>query len=476
MKMLRDSTVPVGLVLAVLLAPLSSWAAVYHVSSSGGDDTSSGTAEAPWKTIARVNTATFAPGDEILFRRGDTFRDAQLEVPSSGASADARITFGAYGPGDKPVLDGAGLPRSAHCVRSKGKNWIAIQDLRLQGAPASGIRVNQGGHILIQRCEVTNVGNGGIYFVGSADDAVHDVVVQDCVIHDLVGQSDGIVVHNGANATQQCGANFIFRRNRSTGCKEQGFDLTSGSHILLEHNFTSGNDQGGMTIGHTARDVTVRYHRSENEPAKKTAATLMISVPDVTVEYSTFIGSSAFAQPVVLIQSGVDGQPEDIVLRNNVFVWNSAADGDLLRLQRNYTRQPPLAIQRLTMRNNIWASRTGGRGTMNFAEDRAPDHAGFVIDHNLYHQPGGARWRVAGTECALADYRKTYGRDAHGREGDPLFVDPAGGDFHLSTAGSPARDAGENSGLAQDGDGVAVPQGGDRDIGAFEFSSHSARP
>lgn len=464
-----------GLILAALL-PLTSAAAVYHVSSSGGDDAHAGTPEAPWKTIARVNAAALAPGDQILFKRGDTFKDAQLEVPSSGSSDDARITFGAYGTGDKPVLDGSGLARSAHCVRSKGKNWITIQDLRLQGAPASGIRVNQGGHILIQRCEVTNVGNGGIYFVGSADDAVHDVVVQDCVVYDLAGRSDGIVVHDGANATQQCGSNFIFRRNRSTGCKEQGFDLTSGSNILLEHNATSGNNQGGMTIGHTAHDVTVRYHRSENEPAHNTAATIMISVPNVTVEYSTFIGSTAFNKAVVLIQSGIDGQPEDIVLRNNVFIWNSSIDGDLFRLQRNYTRKPALTIQRLTMKNNIWASRTGRRGTMNFVEDRTPDQPGFALDHNLYHEPGGAPWQVSGKDYTFAEYQKAFGQDASSREGDPLFVDPAGGDFHLATAKSAACDAGENIGLPRDLAGVAVPQGTARDLGAFEYTPRPAGP
>jgi hypothetical protein len=439
---MREPRNRLGIILCMLLLPLTTSAAVYHVSSSGGDDANPGTPEAPWKTITRVNGASFAPGDQILFKRGDTFKDAQLEVPSSGTSDEARITFGAYGTGNLPVLDGSGLARAAHCVRSKGKNWIAVQDLQLQGAPGSGIRVNQGGHILIQRCEVTSVGNGGIYFVGSVDDPVHDVVVQDCNVHNLVGQSDGIVVHNGANATQQCGTNFIFRRNRSTGCKEQGFDLTSGSNILLEHNATSGNDQGGMTIGHTAHDVTVRYHRSENEPAHNTAATLMISVPNVTVEYSTFIGSSAFNKAVVLIQSGLDGQPEDIVLRNNVFIWNSSVAGDMFRLQRNYTRKPALTIQRLTMKNNIWASRTSQCGAMNFAEDRTPDQAGFVFDHNLYHQPGGTRWQVGDTDYTFAEYQKTYGRDAHGQEGDPLFINPASGDFHLSTVKSPACDAG----------------------------------
>lgn len=53
--------------------------------------------------------------------------------------------------------------------------------------------------------------------------------------------------------------------------------------------------------------------------------------------------------------------------------------------------------------------------------------------------------------------------------GDPLFVDPANGDFHLKVD-SPARDAGTDVGLTQDFDGLQVPLGAGFDIGAFEIN------
>jgi parallel beta-helix repeat protein len=51
--------------------------------------------------------------------------------------------------------------------------------------------------------------------------------------------------------------------------------------------------------------------------------------------------------------------------------------------------------------------------------------------------------------------------------GDPAFVNPAAGDYHLR-AGSAAIDHGVNAGVATDLDGVARPQGSLPDLGAYE--------
>ena len=97
------------LVVAFILLASPAWATIYYVSRSDGDDSFSGTEQThtrgtlgPWRTIAKVNVSRFLPGDSILFKRGDVWRET-LVVSSSG-STGTPITFGAYGIGPDPVL------------------------------------------------------------------------------------------------------------------------------------------------------------------------------------------------------------------------------------------------------------------------------------------------------------------------------------------------------------------------------------
>ncbi len=80
---------------------------IYYISNTGNDTLNSGTtADDPWETIAKVNSMTFEPGDAILFKRGDTWRDGPIRVTSSGEPG-AQITYGAYGDGDRPKIYGS---------------------------------------------------------------------------------------------------------------------------------------------------------------------------------------------------------------------------------------------------------------------------------------------------------------------------------------------------------------------------------
>src|SRR5574340_969427 len=96
--------------LLTLAAPTPAAAATYYISSSQGSNANSGlSAQAPWKTLDKIfvksySSSPFAPGDQILLRRGDTW-DGQIRLKANGTAASP-ILLGSYGTGAKPVIYG----------------------------------------------------------------------------------------------------------------------------------------------------------------------------------------------------------------------------------------------------------------------------------------------------------------------------------------------------------------------------------
>jgi len=117
---------------SILTIPLS--ATDYYVKSTGNDSNTGLSDAQAWKTITKVNTVwaagTFAPGDNIYFRRGDTFYGT-LTVTESGTSAN-NITIGAYGTGNNPVLSGFQVTSSWSDPESDG---IYVHSLSPESSP-----------------------------------------------------------------------------------------------------------------------------------------------------------------------------------------------------------------------------------------------------------------------------------------------------------------------------------------------------
>lgn len=101
------TTLVVCLVLASTVAP----ATTYYVDATGGSDSNDGTAtDRAWKTLTQVTNAALLPGDSVLFKRDELWRD-QLIISLSGTATDA-ITFATYGTGANPVFNGADVVTS----------------------------------------------------------------------------------------------------------------------------------------------------------------------------------------------------------------------------------------------------------------------------------------------------------------------------------------------------------------------------
>ena len=102
---------------------------VYYVDATHGDDSNSGTViSSPWRTLSKVASRTFSPGDQILFKRGEIWQ-GPLIFTSSG-SAGNPVILGAYGQGDKPVIS-VNWEFEGNWVKDAGNIW-KIEHLNFQ--------------------------------------------------------------------------------------------------------------------------------------------------------------------------------------------------------------------------------------------------------------------------------------------------------------------------------------------------------
>lgn len=98
--------------LIILLFTIQVQAATYYIDTSadaGGDGTttatSSGDNSHAWNELSDITG--LSAGDFVLLNKGDEWREL-LTVPTSG-SAGSPITFGAYGTGDDPIINGSDI-------------------------------------------------------------------------------------------------------------------------------------------------------------------------------------------------------------------------------------------------------------------------------------------------------------------------------------------------------------------------------
>ena len=81
-------------------------AAVYYVSENGDDANDGLTPKTAWKTIERMSKETMKAGSYVCFERGGMYRGK--------FSAQAGVTYTAYGEGDKPYINGSPFNGAEH--------------------------------------------------------------------------------------------------------------------------------------------------------------------------------------------------------------------------------------------------------------------------------------------------------------------------------------------------------------------------
>ncbi|WP_405552367.1 carbohydrate binding domain-containing protein [Streptomyces canus] len=136
----------------------------YYVDCSAASN-GTGTSGSPWNSPAGPNGTTFAPGDQLLFKRGTTC-SGLLHPLGSGSAAGGSITMSAYGTGALPIIAGGG---GTDAIYLYNQEYWEISDLEVTNTGAvTGANERRGVYVVLE-----NYGTGHHYKVSNL--TVHDV-------------------------------------------------------------------------------------------------------------------------------------------------------------------------------------------------------------------------------------------------------------------------------------------------------------
>jgi len=334
------------LILALLLSASPLWATTYYVDNcvvTGNDSNNGTTSSTPWLTIRKVNASTFNPGDSILFQSTCTWRE-QLVVTSSG-SPGSPITFGAYGAGAAPIINGSNL-LSVSWTQVSADIWettLSTQPLIVffNGAPG------------------TNVGaEGGVTAAGDWYWSANTLYVYSTSNPSQAFTSPGVEAGTRQNALLQYGGQYLTISNlHLTKANYYGAQLvgnvtvngvtadynganafmdwqslsTIANNITLENSTIAYNGGSGLIFGHL-NNVLIQgnnIHHNCWDPTQTYSRGISIGSPDttnVTVQYNNVHDNGVAATGAAGAGIACDTCGSGIVFRYNAS-WGNTLHG-----------------------------------------------------------------------------------------------------------------------------------------------------
>lgn len=207
---------------------------IIYVSSSDGNNADDGLSEANAKLTIAAGMALMRNGspDHILLKRGDTFTDQSFgtynnDVPTGGRSAAEPWLFGAYGSGDRPIIqtdpDGSGLVGIGHSFQ-----YLAIIGIHFEP---------------LERDPEVDVPNG-LFFIGTAGNPSY-LLVEDCYFNGF----GGALSVRGIDDVRIRRNIIINSWNLDAVSHSQGMYADEIDGLLIEENFLDHNGWHDTVVG-----------------------------------------------------------------------------------------------------------------------------------------------------------------------------------------------------------------------------------
>lgn len=421
----------------------------YYLDATSGSDSNNGTSTGTaWQTLNKVktefNSGTFGPNDQILLNRGDTFNAFGYQVNIKnvvGTTPTDRLLIGAYGTGDKPVVD-CGYPTYTgyaifYCQIDDPVHHVTIENIEFQNCRPQPIRIagsvnKEEGYAfdwLVKDCDFVGVSHVGVKTRESILIQVTGCTFQvneEAIYcgHSTSSTNYAYYLQAIANNFSSCGwegvdlkpgtKGAVIRKNTFDDCGDSGITVRGENHIIAEnvirnvgHNSlaaATGSNRAGIWCIDSYGDLhdnTIQYN--------------LIEDVDLTVTKS---GKPSNAHGIIFNGNGS-------ILRHNT-VANCEDAGVFSRIDTGETGQ--------IFNNILYANQSGlylNSGSVNPTSDY----------NYFYNNTGGQVYYEAGsTYYTSAQANTNLSIEANSTDGDPGVIDTT--DFLLNTS-SNAYEAGE---------------------------------
>ena len=330
-------------------------ARVVYVSSSRGSDANSGlSASAPVKSLARAaSLVRNRSGDQMLLRRGDTWRETLGMWTKSGRSHDEPLVIGAYGAGERPTL-----ATGNRTALTTGRQSVP----RVDHLALVGVRFYADARDPASRTYSGTTPNPGLRIVSATD----DLLVEDCVVQ---GYATNIVLgkYFGDLTNVTVRRSVIIDAYANT-TYAQGLYATDVHGLLLEENVFDHNGWNARVPGARAnmhnhniylRDDTSGVVVRGNLIANAASHGLQARSGGV-VEGNTFLNN-----PIGMSFGHVNGSPVTEggvsgAVRDNVFLGGGTIDGSRRGQGLEIGNTRPGA--NVTVSGNVFAHNEAGPG------------------------------------------------------------------------------------------------------------------
>ncbi|MBM7569201.1 right-handed parallel beta-helix repeat-containing protein [Paenibacillus sacheonensis] len=476
---------------------------VYYVDSASGNDSNSGTGtSSAWQSLAKVNSQTFQPGDQILFKAGGSWTGT-LEPKGNGDST-GQITISKYGTGNKPHIEGNGAEQTVYLTNAE--YWTI-----------SNLDISNNASNLAKR--------SGIVITTTSTGIARKIYVQDNDIHDIDGDYRRNVAMYSNQAISICYPGNTTATNHMDDVRIEGnyiHDIkvigiavgqTNGipnsspynTNVLIQNNTIARTGADGMIIGHTTNAI-IQYNQVLDAGANGTYNdTVLIAGIWSTASIDPVWQYNEVGRTRLFQGDGTAFDTDWGAAGTHTFQYNYTHEnqgGFFLNCIKCATATPLPVFNKTILRYNVSVNDVGAMlhfsdenlgielynntfykssGNLTVNNRSNPVNSAVKIYNNIFNfQTSPTDWGNADVNSNLYYPIPKYAGDTRGISANPKFVNPGAAGDGMSYAAnyklqpsSPAIDNGINiaNNGGQDLWGNPVGYNGFIDIGAHESQS-----